>query len=67
MDIDNKNQETIFQPLTAEEWEIRRLSDLLIKAELSLSRVERYYRKLLIKVMMMLGALILMGLLMLFM
>jgi hypothetical protein len=63
--IDNKK--TIFQPLTAEEWEIRRLSDLLIKAEISLSRVERYYRRLLIKVMMMLGALILMGLLMLFM
>ncbi|WP_405326686.1 hypothetical protein [Ruminobacter sp.] len=63
--IDNKK--TIFQPLTAEEWKIRRLSDLLIKAEISLSRVERYYRRLLIKVMMMLGALILMGLLMLFM
>ena len=63
--IDNKKN--IFQPLTAEEWEIRRLSDLLIKAEISLSRVERYYRRLLIKVMMMLGALILMGLLMLFM
>lgn len=66
MDIDNKNQETIFQPLTAEEWEIRRLSDLLIKAELSLSRVERYYRRILIKTMMMLAFLITLGMLMLF-
>ena len=63
----DKNQESIFQPLTAEEWEIRRLADLLIKAEISLSRVERYYRRLLIKVMMMLAFLITIGMLMLFM
>ena len=65
--IDNKSQETIFQPLTAEQWEIMRLSDLLVTAERSLNRVERYYRRLLIKVMMMLAFLITIGMLMLFM
>lgn len=60
------DQNSIFQPLTAEQWEIRRLSDLLVNAEVSLARVERYYRRLLIKVLVMLACLIILGLLMLF-
>ena len=60
------DQNSIFQPLTAEQWEIMRLSDLLVKAELSLSRVERYYRRLLAKTIVMLAFLIILGLLMLF-
>lgn len=63
--MDNQNN-NIFQPLTAEQWEIMRLSDLLVKAELSLSRVERYYRRLLAKTIVMLAFLIILGLLMLF-
>ena len=60
------DQNSIFQPLTAEQWEIRRLSDLLVKAEVSLARVERYYRRLLAKTIVMLAILITIGLLMLF-